>query len=363
VVEITERVVVKKVENVYENIYETLKEAIELIGFEVEENDFIVIKPNLCDFRPSWEGSTTDPRIVQAFIEIIREKSNPKIAIVESDHLVGNADDEFERMGYRELAENLNVELINLSKDKKYEVALEGYFFETLESTETLLKATKVVSIAKLKTHSQQKITCSMKNLFGLLPRKAKVKYHPFMNEVLADLCEFYKPSLCIIDGIIAMEGAGPSDGDKKELGIIICGRNPVATDAVAAKIMGFDPKKVPHLKFAEKQELGTTKDIEILGDNSLINSLEKFEFIPFLSYLSHRLSFLTVRLGSKVNNSLDGLSKFLSQGSVGLNVLINGYYFTADFGMLFRKNAISYARGLILRPFVLLKMKVKGLV
>jgi len=81
-----EKVVVKKIENVFRD----LKEAIELLkGFEVDDNDFIVIKPNLCDFRPAWEGGTTDPKIVEAFIKIIREKANPKIAIVESNHAIG----------------------------------------------------------------------------------------------------------------------------------------------------------------------------------------------------------------------------------------------------------------------------------
>lgn len=247
-------------------------------------------------------------------------------------------------MGYRELADTHGVDLINLSKDKRYEVVVEGYFFETLEVPETLLRATKLVSIAKLKTHAQQKITCSMKNLFGLLPRKAKAKYHPFMNEVLADLNEFYKPSLCIIDGIVGMEGFGASDGDKKEVGIIICGRDPVATDAVAARIMGFNPKSVPNLRFAEKTGLGTMRNIEIVGDID-INSIGRFEFIPFYSYLAYRVSFFLSRLGYRINNSLEGLSGFISQMGVGFLVLRRGFFFIPEFGVLYRKDARKYTK------------------
>jgi len=273
--------------------------------------------------------------------------------------LLENADDEFERLGYKELAENLGVELVNLSKERIYEVALDGHFFETLEVPEVLLKATKIISIAKLKTHVQHKITCNMKNLFGLLPRKAKAKYHPFMNEVLADLNDFYKPSLCIIDGIIGMEGFGPSDGNKKEVGIIICGKNSVTTDAVAAKMIGFNPKGVPNLRFAEKVGIGTISDVEIVGD---IKSIERFEFIPIYSYLAYRISFSISRFGFRVNNLMDGFSKFISQASVGFIVLKTGYFFTSDFGMLFRNNAFSYAKGLILRYLLLIEMKMKGI-
>jgi uncharacterized protein (DUF362 family) len=348
-----EKVAIKRVENIFND----LKEAIELTGgFDVTDDDFIVIKPNLCDFRPSWEGGTTDPKIVEAFIEIIREKANPRIAIVESNHAVGDADDEFERMGYTELAENIGVDLVNLSKDKRYEVALEGYFFETLEVPETLLRATKIISIAKLKTHAQQKITCSMKNLFGLLPRKAKAKYHPFMNEVLADLNEFYKPSLCIIDGIVGMEGFGPSDGDKKEVGIIICGRNPVAVDAVAARIMGFYPRGVPNLRFAEKRGSGTIRNIEVIED---ADSAERFEFIPFYSYWAYRVAFFLSRVGYRINNLLEGFSSFISQMGVGFIVLRRGYFFIPDFGVLYRKDAWRYAKGLVMRVVIGVRLKI----
>lgn len=342
------------------DIYGDLKEAIYLAGgFDVSDNDFIVIKPNLCDFRPSYEGGTTDPRIVESFIKILREKSNPRIAIVESDHAVGDASDEFERLGYRKLAQDLDVELINLTTDDRVQIAWDGYYFETIDVPETLLKATKIISISKLKTHVQQKMTCSMKNLFGLIPKKRKSKYHAFMNEVLADLTEFYRPCLSIIDGIVGMEGFGPSDGDRKNSGIIICGKDPIATDAIAAKIMGFNPRSVPYLKFAEHVGLANLSDIDIIG-NAEFN--DRFSFIPFYSYWSYRVSFMISRIGIKLGTNIEGFSKFVSQAAVGFIVLKDGYFFTPDFGMLFRNNAFSYAKGMLLRPCILARMKLRGI-
>jgi len=349
-----EKVIVKKVSDIFYD----LKEVVQLLdNWNVIDSDYIVIKPNLCDFRPAYEGGTTDPRIVEALVKVIREKANPRIAIVESDHAVGNADDEFERLGYAKLASDLNIELINLSKDKRYTVALEGYFFKNLEVPESLLKATKIISVAKLKTHAQQKITCNMKNLFGLIPRKGKAKYHPFMNEVLADLNEFYKPALCIIDGLICMEGFGPSDGDKKEVGIIIGGTNPVATDSVAATIMGFNPRSVPYLRYAERNGLGSTKDIDVVGD---LTTIGKFKFVPIYSYLAYRFAFSLSRCTNRFSNFVDGLAKFISQAAVGFLVLRRGSFFTPDFGEVTRRNAFSYAKGLILRPIIVIVLKIR---
>ncbi len=135
------KVLIKKTQDSEMSIEQNLRDALDALYFEVNDQDNIVIKPNLCDFRPAWEGGTTDPRIAEAFIKIIREKAHPKITIVESDHGIATADEEFERMGYEEMAERLGVRLVNLSKDKRYEVVLGGYYFDTLTTTETLIRA------------------------------------------------------------------------------------------------------------------------------------------------------------------------------------------------------------------------------
>ncbi len=49
-----------------------------------------------------------------------------------------------------------------------------------------------------------------------------------------------------IVDGIVAMEGNGPAGGDRREAGLVVAGGNPVAVDAVCARVMGFDPAKLP---------------------------------------------------------------------------------------------------------------------
>lgn len=347
-----EKVVIKKIQDNEKDIEVNLRNSLDILKFKVTDDDNIVIKPNLCDFRPSWEGGTTDPRIVEAFIKIVREKANPKIVIVESDHAVASADEEFDRMGYKEMAERLGINLVNLSKDKRYKVELKGHYFETLNTTETLLKATKIISVSKLKTHSQQKITCNMKNLFGLLPGKMKAEYHPFMSEVLTDLAELYKP-FCIVDGIVGMEGSGPSDGKKKHVGVILVGYNPVTVDAAAAKLMGFNPKNVPNIKYAQKVGVGTLRPI-IIGDNII----DRFEFVPFYSYWIQRFSLDLNKTGHKFSDTTDGILKFLSQVSGGLIILFKGKYVSSEMGVLLRKDVIRYAKGLISRLLIIIKLK-----
>jgi len=63
-------------------------------------------------------------------------------------------------------------------------------------------------------------------------------------------------PDLAVIDATVGMEGMGPAYGKVKRMGMIVAGRNPLSTDAVAARLMGLDPAEVPHLRLAAGRKL-----------------------------------------------------------------------------------------------------------
>ena len=87
-----------------------------------------------------------------------------------------------------------------------------------------------------------------MKNMFGLLPDKLKFKYHAKgISKVIVDINTVLKPAVTVIDGFIAMEGAGPTRGDPVKMNTIIAGTDPVATDATGCRIMKIDPHTIRH--------------------------------------------------------------------------------------------------------------------
>ena len=300
-------------------IREALEEAIKLTGgLAIKPGDKVVIKPNLSDMRTAEDGVTTDPRLVEALVQIIRTQIDADITIVESDHWVAEADDEFDSLGYRDLAEQLGVKLVNLSRDEKIEITLNGHYFKNFSVARTLLESDYFISVANLKTHTNEKITCILKNQFGLIPERYKSKHHPYMSNVLTDLNKLFKPDLCIVDGTVAMEGKGPTLGNPKKMNCIICGKDPVAVDSVAARIMGFNPSKIPHLKYAAKHGVGT-KAATIMG-MPLDKVKSNFEFIPFSAYYAFRLSFWAMRLGNRLQGLMKrGANSFVEFGSYRL--------------------------------------------
>jgi len=277
----------------YDNIGDKLKKGIEAVGgLPNLENLRVVIKTNLCSTKSSETGTTISVDIVRELIRIINEKTrgNCTISVVESDAERISANYAFSFLDYTSLEKEFhNVKLVNLSKDAKTRIVLnEGKAFDILEIPKTLLDMEYMISIAKLKTHVDQRMSCILKNQFGLVTKKQKSCFHPFLSEVIFDLNDLYTPDLCIVDGIIGMEGFGPIDGTPKKANVIIVGTNPIATDIVASKVMGFKPKKIPHLKFAMKASGYKEDSFNLVGDD--IRSVEtRFEFIRLRHYLLAR--------------------------------------------------------------------------
>jgi uncharacterized protein (DUF362 family) len=124
-----------------------------------------------------------------------------------------------------------------------------------------------IISAAKLKTHMSTKVTLGMKNMFGLLPDKFKGKYHAKgISKVVVDINTVLKPALTLIDGFVGMEGRDPTDGTPVKMDLIIAGKDVVATDATAARVMGFEPMEISHIRRAYAKGLGNIDNIEIVG-------------------------------------------------------------------------------------------------
>ena len=338
------RVSIVTIEN--ENFYDALNRGISLLGF-VDFDGPISIKPNLCDLIPSNMGVTTDVRAIAALIKIIREKSDSQISIVESNHWIATADEEFEKLGYKELEKEFDIKLVNLSKEKKTTIRIDGNYFTTFRCPKTLLES-RLISVSKMKTHHQYRFTGILKNQFGLIPGRIKSRYHPFMSEVLADLNGTFKPFLSIIDGLVSMEGAGPSEGEPIITNVIICGTDPVAVDYVAAKTIGINPRTIGYLKYAEKKGVGEYNNVEIVGDKVQFY----FKFLPFPTYILSRLSIIFLRIGNKMNTFFKNISGLLDQGFMATITIRKGFHTSFNYGSVTPKSIIKYAKALIRRSF-----------
>ena len=251
--------------------YEPVYQALDLINFNnvLKNHNRVLIKVNFITDK-TWEtGATTDPLVVEAIIHKLH--SHPiEILVVESDATMTNADKAFTVTGMKAMCEANNVEWINLRKIQE-RTTLTIPQGETLKSitVPTLVVDSAIISAAKLKTHTSTGVTLGMKNMFGLLPDKFKFKYHTRgISKVIVDINTVLKPTVTVIDGFIAMEGAGPTRGAPVKMNTILAGTDPVATDATGCRVMNIDPHTIRHIQRAAEKGLGNLDQIHVVGES-----------------------------------------------------------------------------------------------
>ncbi|MBD3254484.1 MAG: DUF362 domain-containing protein, partial [Candidatus Lokiarchaeota archaeon] len=122
-------------------------------------------------------------------------------------------------------------------------------------------------------------ITCAMKNAFGGLLTKRRHFSHQYMSEVLVDLLiiqkQIHPEIMAVVDGTVCGDGAGPRTMIPRIKNYLLAGYDQVAVDTVVAKMLGFEPLKLPAIKLAHDEGLGCGDfdQIEIIGkDVSEIN-------------------------------------------------------------------------------------------
>jgi uncharacterized protein (DUF362 family) len=132
-----------------------------------------------------------------------------------------------------------------------------------------------------MKTHQLATVTLGMKNLIGVYPgtvyQSVRGHMHDLTSEVdptgvaaaIVDMVRANKLGLVVVDGSMAMEGNGPSMGPLVKMDVIVAGTNPLATDMVAASLMGFEPREVPTFGWANKAGMhpASLEEIEIRGE------------------------------------------------------------------------------------------------
>jgi len=254
--------------------HETVYKAIDLIGgFRnvVENFPQVLIKVNFISTKTYETGVTTDPLVVEALIRRVKEFSD-NVFVVESDASTTNADKACRATGMLDVCERHNVKFLNLRKEKeRVKLAVPDHEVLKEVTVPKIVADSAIISAAKLKTHSETGVTLGMKNMFGLLPEKLKFKYH-FRNisKVIVDINSVLKPHFTVVDGFYALEGSGPVSGNPVKMDLIIAGRDVVAVDATACRVMGIDPSEIYHIKRAYEKGFGEMRkdEIEAIGNN-----------------------------------------------------------------------------------------------
>lgn len=224
------------------------------LASQIRPGSRIGLKPNLVVARPSDEGATTSPELVEGVIQYLQGHGFENIVIAEGSWIGDSTKRAFEVCGYNDLAAKYNVELVDLQKD--------GYHIRQIGDLELKIcneldKIDYLINLPVLKGHCQTKITCALKNLKGCIPDSEKRRFHTLgLHKPIAYLNKAIKTDLIIVDGLIGdldfEEGGNPVQMDR-----IIVGQDPVLVDSYVANLLGYEPDEIDYLGLSAELGVG----------------------------------------------------------------------------------------------------------
>jgi len=263
----------------------------------------ILLKPNLNANMNALTGNTTDLRILAGVIEGLQKRGYTNIKIGEgtnSGYYRYNIS-VISRLKVDALARFYSIDTVDLNYSKPYEIEFEDGVRASV--ARDLVEADFLINLPKLKTHFEAGMSVCLKNLMGtLVGQENKKKTHKSLAKNILRINDNIKPGLHIVDGLIAMEGLGPTRGMPVKTSLIMAGTDPYLLDMVSARLAGFNYKKVRTLAAAE--ELGKLTAGHIEAAASLDISGFEMKFAPpvagalatFIHHPSRQKYFLAVR-------------------------------------------------------------------
>lgn len=219
------------------------------------QNKRVFLKPNLLTDRTPEEAVTTHPEIVRAVIRLFKA-AGAHVTVGDSPANTANLEQVWKKSGIGAVCAEENVPLIALEQAGLTTVTHDGFSFAL---STPIAETDLLVNLPKVKSHSLTALTAAVKNAYGVLPGYSKTQYHkrypdtPTFGRFVAAIWKALPPSISIADGIVGMEGEGPSSGTPIALNFIAAARDPFALDFALCDVLGIAPRRVPYLYGQER--------------------------------------------------------------------------------------------------------------
>lgn len=238
----------------------------------------VLLKPNLVMGKAPHKAVNTHPKIVQAVAEFLFERS--------CDVYIGDSpgyestERALKASGILDVADAMGLKVVSFNKTitKRREHGISPYQFFTLGEDPSLYDA--IVNLPKLKTHGMMGLTLGVKNMFGFIHSFEKARWHlragqdrALFASILIDIYRLVNPTLTILDGIVAMDRDGPSNGRSRSVGVIGISTDAFALDHYIEKILGL-PAPLPITRKALDHDLVGAYEIHADG----IPAIKDFE-------------------------------------------------------------------------------------
>ena len=242
-----------------------------------------MLKPNLGypepEGLPPWT-CTTDFMVLQALTEVFLEGGAKRVITADGPAHGITGQYMLESTDVKRAVEKVGGQVRGLDEEEYVLRKVPGgRILKEQWVPKICLEVDAIVNVPKVKPTLVGKFTLGYKNMFGIVPEDERVPRHriPEHFYFLVDLFRLLPPALTVMDGLVIQEGLGPRFGTPSEWGVIIMGKDPVATEAVTMLALGHEPYEQMVLPIAEKAGQGTMEPSRIQIQGSSIESVKRY--------------------------------------------------------------------------------------
>ena len=276
--------------NDIENLELKVKEAVSLIGpidQLIKKDSKVFIKLNCVGPFPKETGITTHPAFVEAVIKMVLERT--KNIVIGDNPATKDITAVLKKNGVYEVIQKYNLKIID-GKDSVKIHNPKPHIYSEFEVSREYIECDTLINLPKIKTHTLTYMTCAEKNFFGLIFGLQKAGWHvkasnplefgQALNDLYGALLNSFKEKtlLHICDGILGLDGDGPSTGGFPVMcNAILASTDAISLDTIACRLVKLDQEKIFVTNIGAERGYGDNKNIELLGD-----SLEQFEDVKF---------------------------------------------------------------------------------
>jgi uncharacterized protein (DUF362 family) len=247
------RVALLHVEDYSRPVDELLLSGLRLFSINLQSKT-VLLKPNLVDYIPG-NAINTHHRLVVAAAEAFRRLGAKAVVVGEGPGHQRDTQLVLSQSGYEEELKLYKIPFVDLNRDELVRTRMVASYTDLnyLWLPKTMLRADFVVSMPKVKAHHWSGVSLSMKNMFGVVPGNKygwpkNILHWKGIQQSILDVCATVPIHFVIADAVIAMEGNGPLNGNPRPLWTVVLADDPVAADATCARLMGFEPERIPHI-------------------------------------------------------------------------------------------------------------------
>lgn len=264
------------------------------INSMITKDDVVVITPNWVGTGGPYVGDVVGPYSLKKIIQIVKS-CNPKRVVVATASAQKDVEKLMDDVGFMEVIKDENIEFINLNNGPFIKIPLNHSCPTSTVLNKLYDEMTFLISFTQLKIHEEATISAAIKNITMGWPSgeehgypKKNLGIHKDLHGFITAMLEKFTIDLSIVSASPAMVGTGPHKGIGNHTGLVLCGTDPIATDVVGARLLGFKPQAINYLYSSINKGLGcgeltldNTSPIKILGMR-LIDAEKHFNHCAF---------------------------------------------------------------------------------